>query len=256
MNATLVTRTIFAAAVLLSAHAATAQTTITAWNFTNNSIGTSTSPITSTGSGTASTLGMINSYTGGSAANTSDISDIELGVAGSQDWRVRGSGNGWNSAAAEYTQGVQFSESTVGYSNINFTYDWNTTTKGIRDLQEQYTVDGINWINVNPLQVSNTTQTYMTGIDINFAALGITNVNNDANFGVRLVSAYDPTFGAGTSYTQAGTPTSVMSNTNGNWRFDNISVSGSIISAVPEPGSYAMMLAGLSLLAFMKRRKQ
>ena len=232
---------------------AAAQTTVTAWNFNNLPVATNTSPAASTGSGTASTLGMVNTYTGGSAANTSDTSNIYLGADGTNDWRLTGSGNGWNSAAAQYTQGAQFMTSTVGYNNVAFTYDWDTTTKGIRDLQAQFTTDGVSWTNIGSLQVSNTTQAYMTGLSINFA--GITSVNNDANFGVRLVAAYDPTYKNTNTYTQAGTPTSAMSNTAGNWRFDNIAFTGVAIAAVPEPESYAMLLAGLGLVALVARRR-
>ena len=258
MKTTFALRALFTAATFLIATAASAQTTITAWNFNNLSVGTNIDPAASTGTGTASSVGMINSYTGGSAANTTDISDIVVGVDGSNDWRVRGNGNGWNTAAPEYTQGAQFMESTAGYNNIVFTYDWDTTKFGVRDLQAQYTSDGVHWTNVGALQVANSTSStpFTTGITLNFAALGITSVNNDANFGVRLVSAFDPSYGAGTSYTEATAPTTVISNTGGNWRFDNIAVSGIAVAAVPEPQTYAMLLAGLLMLAFMTRRRQ
>lgn len=244
---------IIIAGTLLASGLACAQTTVTAWNFNNLPVANNTSPATSTGTGSASTLGMVNAYAGGSAANTSDTSNIFLGADATNDWRLQGSGNGWNSAAAQYTQGAQFMASTVGYNNVAFTYDWNTTTKGIRDLQAQFTTDGVTWTNIGSLQVSNTTQAYMTGLTLNFA--GISSVNNDANFGVRLVSAYDPTYKTANTYTQAGTPASAMSNTAGNWRFDNVAVTGIAIAAVPEPESYAMMLAGLGLMAWVARRR-
>jgi hypothetical protein len=115
-------------------------------------------------------------------------------------WRVRGpranlgsgggvnNGNGWALQAPQYSQGVQFSASTVGYSNITFSFDWFTTTQGVNKLQEQYTVDGTTWININPLLTA-VSNGWLATQTINFS--GIPGVNNDANFGVRLVSAYD-----------------------------------------------------------------
>ena len=79
---------------------------------------------------------------------------------------------------------------------------------------------------------------YYPQIVINFAALGIHTVDNNPNFAVQLVSAYDPTFvGPGTpcpttpcTYTAAklsatGAPVQ-LNNNSGNWRFDEINVLG------------------------------
>src|SRR5579864_5252716 len=76
------------------------------------------------------------------------------GVANlSQIWRVRaqnaaGTANGWSSMAPIGTQGVMFSASTVGYTNITVSYDWYATNQGMAKQQLQYTTDGTTWHNV------------------------------------------------------------------------------------------------------------
>ena len=76
----------------------------------------------------------------------------------------------------------------------------------------------------------------MLGNTINLS--GISGANNDPNFGIRLVSAYDPT------YTGTGAPTYTAStltggnpvqynNKSGNWGFDNIQITGTQIPAAP-----------------------
>jgi hypothetical protein len=227
--------------------------TITRWDFNNLPIAINNSPAPSIGSGTASGLGMTNNYTFTSPTVTGSVNtDDVLALTGSSDpsasnnaWRIRGSnpGNGWNTAAPQYTQGAEFDASTVGFHNIVFQYDWFSTNQGVRDLQAQYTVDGSTWINVGPLQIA-TPNGYNNQITINFPALGIRTVENNPSFGVRLVSAYDPTYtGAGApTYTSAtlnanGTP-AVYNNSSGNWRFDEVNVLGSTSSstpAIPDP---------------------
>ena len=158
------------------------------------------SPTPNIGSGTATPLGMTNSYSGTvdctSGCNYTGSKDSEdiTGTNGgtNQDpnamaWRVRGtdkvnggkSGPGWNTQAPQLTQGVQFSVNTTGFYNIVFEYDWYTTAQAIRDLQAQYTTDGSTWINVGPVNVAPAGGGYYPQIVINFPALGITAVNNN-----------------------------------------------------------------------------
>jgi hypothetical protein len=238
---------------------------ITQWNFALSPSGM-THPLPNIGSGTANPLGMVNSYSGTvncspasscnftGSVNSEDITGTTGGTNQSysaEAWRVRGSdkntggttGDGWNTQAPQYTQGAQFNVSTVGYSNIVFEYDWYTTKDGVRDLQAQYSTN-VNattptWTSVGPMYVApGGGAAYYPQIVINFAALGITAVNNQPNFGVRLVSVYDPTFvGPGTpcpttpcTYTEAtlgstGVPQQIDNNS-GNWRFDEINVLG------------------------------
>ncbi len=173
---------------------------ITQWNF-EYTTGSANSPTPNIGAGTATPLGMTNNYANAAndytgSTNKDDITGTNGGT--NQDpnamaWRIRGttknnggkSGPGWNTLAPQYTQGAQFSVSTLGYYNIIFEYDWYTTAQAIRDLQAQYTVDGSTWINVGPMYVAPAGGGFFPQIVINFPALGISAVNNNPNFGVR-----------------------------------------------------------------------
>jgi hypothetical protein len=235
---------------------------ITQWNMASAG-GTNTHPTPNTGSGTANPLGMKNSYSlncGSGCSFTGSVNSEDLTATpggtnqsySAKAWRIRGtgnnnggtSGNGWSTQAPQYTQGAQFLVNTTGYHNIAFEYDWYVTAQGARNLQAQYTTDGTTWTNVGPLYVGPAGgDAYYPQIEINFAALGIHTVDNNPNFGVQLVSAYDPTFvGPGTpctiptvnpapcTYTaaklsSAGAPVQ-LNNTSGNWRFDEINVLG------------------------------
>ena len=129
--------------------------------------GTPNSPAPTWGSGTAITLGMTNPYNGGSIAgddfpSTNGTADPSYGET---LWRVRAtsplangmnnvlpsgnvSTNGWalfnissptaHDGAPQYSQGVELDTSTVGYSNVGFSFDWYSTTQGVRDMQFQY----------------------------------------------------------------------------------------------------------------------
>jgi hypothetical protein len=240
----------------------------TSWNFNNDSNTSVTfnnisgspkfkinnSPAPSVGIGTAIPLGMTNNYTFTTSPVTvgsnagSDITTTEGSTDPNSDftsnsWRVRGlnnaagpagTGNGWNTAAPQYTQGVEFDVPTTGRYHVVFQYDWYVTAQGFRDLQAQYNTNISNpngWTNVGPIQVTPDGGGFVNQITIDFTALGITGVDNNANFGVRLVGAYDPTYtGPGApTYTAAsltnGQPV-VYNNNSGNWRFDEVNFFG------------------------------
>jgi hypothetical protein len=234
--------------------------TIAAWNFTSTVAAPDNSPAPTTGSGTATSLGFTNTYTyAGTTATNSVTNDDITSVTPEDVWRVRGhyvatgiapnvgtptgSGNvnGWNTQAPEYSQGVEFDVDTTGYQSINVSFDWEATAQGVRNLQEQYNLNTANsagWTNINSVLTAPSGGGYLTGNSINLAS--ITGANNDAAFGVRMVSAYDPTYtGTGApTYTAATLNTSTglaqpINNSSGNWGFGNIMVVGSQIPMAP-----------------------
>src|SRR5579864_4490640 len=157
-------------AALIAASLSVAQAdVITAWTFENSALALTNSPAPSTGSGTATSIGM-DKYATPNIGVTSD--DVIAGTAGdtgvngasnlTQIWRVRaqagagGAANGWSSTAPIGAQGAMFAASTVGYTNIAVSFDWYATNQGEAKLQVQYTTDGSTWHNV-PLTLGSAT---------------------------------------------------------------------------------------------------
>jgi hypothetical protein len=230
----------------------TPSTTITQWAFSGSSVVTNSQngstqnslavvPPT-TGTGTLITLGMYNTYNGGNTASDDVISTAGTVTSSYSEYllRVRGaSHNGWAThaaGAAQYTQGIEADASTVGFSNVTFSFDWYSTTQGIRDLQFQYNLNVTNasgWTNYGG---TSPTGTYIATPNDYYNASsppgtitvdmsGIAGANNDANFGVRLVSAYDSTGNVPNDYASATLSsglTVIYNNNSGNWRFGNL----------------------------------
>ncbi|HTB15772.1 MAG TPA: hypothetical protein VK752_29585 [Bryobacteraceae bacterium] len=228
---------------------------ITAWTFENNAIALNNSPAPSTGSGTASSLGMATYATPNIGVTTDDVlagSTGDTGVNGVADltqvWRIRaqagtaGAANGWSSAAPIGTQGAMFAASTVGYTNITVSFDWYATNQGEANLQFLYTTDGTTWHNA-PLNLSgsdaglalmnNTTsantvkgsyvsitggagQGWFTGLT---AIISDPNAANNPKFAVQMVNA-------STGADCIGASGTALNNNSGNWRFDNVAISG------------------------------
>jgi uncharacterized protein (TIGR03437 family) len=263
------TKTIVSIAALIAASLPVAQAgVITAWTFENNAQAVNNSPAPSTGSGTASSMGM-DKYATPNIGVTTD--DVLAGVAGdtgvngasntTQIWRVRaqaspaGAANGWSSTAPIGTQGAMFAASTVGYSNITVSFDWYATNQGEAKLQLEYTTDGATWKNValNPGSASgialmnNSTSTntvngwyvaitggagqgWFPGVT---ATISDPNAANNPKFAIQIVNAAtgaDNTSASGTA----------LNNNSGNWRFDNVTISGQSTFTGFTPGNLVL----------------
>jgi hypothetical protein len=269
----------------LLAAAETQAQVITAWSFENNAVAVNNNPAPSIGSGTASSVGM-NLYPTPNIGVTTD--DVLLGKAAdtgangvanlTQTWRVRaqaganGAANGWSSLAPIGTQGAVFAASTAGYNSINVSFDWYATTQGEANMQLEYTTDGVSWHNValtlggsdaglavlnNTLSLNTVVGSYVSdNLLLNGASAGqnwftgltasITDpaAANNPNFAIEMVNA-------STGADNVSAQGAALNNNSGNWRFDNIQISG--VAAAPEPSTLA--LAGLGLTALFGFRR-
>lgn len=283
----LLQQTIALLALGVAGTAAHAASIITDWNFgavaTTNPDNT---PAPITGSGTASSLGMTNNYTyttSGTVTGTGSVTldDVTNDGATSKQtgsslgngnvWRIRGqagtgttgtTNNGWNNSAPEYSQGAQFNVSTAGYSGISLSFNWAATTQGIANLQVQYTTNGSTWTNVGQVFTATVDNGTPGTAGYGFATdtvdlSSITAVGNDANFGVRLVSAYNSTLGneyASASSVLAGAPAQ-YNNNSGNWRIADVQIDGTA-APVPLPAAAWFLVSGLGgMVGFGRRRK-
>ena len=277
--------------VLLASHAP-AQT-ITEWNFNNYTPSTKTtldvvtSPTPTTGSGTATSLGMNNNYNSSlgqpASVDTSDMtngtpqsSDPVTPITANNEWRIRGgtgttspggstsASNGWSSFAPIASQGAQFLTSTLGYTGVQVSFDWSPTGSGEQNLQVMYTLNGSTYVNVPAaLFTLPSTVTSMTNAtNTNIVVGGYIQTTNSASFNngikVNLSSiagaSNNPNFGielvnAATGAADTDTTGAALNNTSGNWRFDEVT-----ISSIPEPSAYAALLSGAAVLGWMVRR--
>ncbi len=123
----------------------------------------------------ATSLGMTNTYTDGTKTGAVTLDDVTNdGATATQTgstlgngnvWRIRGQnpGNGWNTAAPQYSQGTEFDVSTVGFTGIGLSFNWAATAQGVQNLQVQYNTNVNNasgWTNVGPLLVDHGRQQF------------------------------------------------------------------------------------------------
>lgn len=261
----------------IGAHSASA-VVITQYSFTASSPTPSPTQVATTGTGTATALGMTNSYTyaNGEGPGSVDGSNI-TSTAGTanpsfseETWRIVGNSNkanagagmanGWNNSAPNYTQGAEFGASTVGYTPTQLTFDWYCTTQGVANLQVQYSLDGVTWTNLGSDLIATPNDYYgaAAGSPTNTISLASlpAGATNDPTFAIQLVSvrpvSTDPNYLGATDTNYAAASGGDYNNNSGNWRFDNVTISG---NAVPEPASAAMLGLGVAGILVRRRRQ-
>ena len=244
-----------ASVLLASLSGSKAATTLAAWTFDNVAIGASSSPAASAGSGTASAIGL------GSIPNVQSLAGSSSG--GANSWQL----SGWSDSAAIGAQGAQFAASTVGYYQIQVSFDVYATVNAEASLQVQYTTEGSIWHNATITSVGTsgviasntvTTNSLVVGSyviltnngtagwdnQITVDLSGISGVDNAAGFAIRIVNASTGTNcldTTGAVYGNVGTWTldnvvvqGVSFDTVANWTFDNDFVKNAIINS-PNP---------------------
>ncbi|MES2438632.1 MAG: PEP-CTERM sorting domain-containing protein [Verrucomicrobiota bacterium] len=218
--------------------------TISQWNF--NSTTDDLTPGTgssapSTGTGTAATLSSTTPSfsSGGANGGSSDPNTTDDSGWGITSFPA--------ATSSDLTAGVQFLIDTTGYDSITVGYDIRHSNSASRYEAVQYTLNGSTWTTAS-FFAGAAGDTWFNNRSIDLSA--ISGASNNPNFGFRIVSAFESTAtGSGAaSYIASNTGSAYA--TTGTWRFDMVTVSGTVI---PEPAS--ALLGSLGVLALLRRRR-
>lgn len=223
-----------------------AQVDIARWDFETGSplAGGNATPSPTTGVGTAQKVG---SMSGEGVATGTINSCTGSNSTGTQAWQISTANPGTLESS-----GVEFKSSTVGFENIQFTWDQRFSNASTRTIRVQYTTDGTTWINFtltssnfisgcsnrsaidngkidvgNPITINAGDAWSRRTVDFS----SISAANDNPNFGVRLLASH---YDATNQFKQAQNyNTTVISGTFGTWRFDNVAFRGMAIIVNP-----------------------
>ncbi len=236
-----------------------AQTTLASWNFNQFSVGPNSSPAPTVGIGSASA---VNTYNSISSPNVESLPGSSSGRLNA--WQILGASSSWSTAAPIGSQGAQFKASTFGYYRVMLSFDINATSDAPANMQVQYTTDGTFWWNatnvtvggsavvVTNLTTANGTNATEVGTYVTLASgwnnqitvdlSGLSGVDNNANFAVRIVNA-------STGTNNVDTTGAVYNNTSGNWAFNNVSIQGVSIDTLVDWTFASYGTGGINLRA-------
>lgn len=237
-------RSIALAALLAATFSAQADT-VALWDFNTYSCSsscTTTPKATQTANG--GSLSTVGGVTFSSAAGSGTGSAFNTTT-----YAAQGAGN--------LTRGIQFMIDTSGYTDLVLTFAQRNSNTASAWTMLQYTVDGSSWVNATTFQMpAASATTFVNGLTYDFTS--IVGANDNANFGIRFLTTFAP----GTS-AYAPTAAGQTYATSGTIRYDNVLLSGDALpdvpvdpAPIPEPQTYALMLAGLAAVGLMARRRR
>jgi PEP-CTERM motif len=223
-------KTLLSVAALLAATQAQALV-ITQWNFNASTL------TASTGTGAASYVGgtTLNGFNAGSPGDTAST-DFAWGIT---TFAAQGTG--------DKQRGAQFAFSTVGFNNLMFAFEQRHSNTAARESIVQVSVDnGGSFVDAQTF-TANAGDTWFTrSVDLSSFA----GASNNANLLIRVVASFT---GESTQYDASRTTSTY--GTSSTYRFDMVTLSGDV-APIPEPGTYALMLAGLGAVGFLARRRR
>jgi hypothetical protein len=230
---TLAIGSLFSAIALTTLSTAAQSATITQWNFNASNL------TPNIGAGTASLVGGTTSPGFNSGAGSSDPAASNVGWQ-TTTYPAQG--------AANKTAGVQFNVSTLGFQNIIISFDQRHSNSSAKDVVFQYTTNGSTFIDFANFSAT-AGDTWFNNRTADLSS--IAGVNDNANFGFRIVSAFNPS----TSVYEPSdsVPPITAYNTTGTARFDMVTVQG---EPVPEPTTIATGLLAVGAGRMIQRKRQ
>ncbi|MFN7141655.1 MAG: endonuclease/exonuclease/phosphatase family protein, partial [Limisphaerales bacterium] len=189
---------------------------ITHWNFNspvpdgNENTGTYLPKI---GTGTALPIGTVtDTFTAGTGSSDTWADNSNLRLV---NWPAQGTGN--------KTSGVEFRVSTAGHRNIRLEWDQRASNTASRYARLQYTLNGTQFFDHDVITtVAEKFITFRSDLS------GITGVNDNPNFAIRIVIEFESTAtGSGLNgYVAANSPDSNYGAAGSTHRFDMVTVFG------------------------------
>jgi hypothetical protein len=162
------------------------------------------------------------------AAGTTN--NVRLGDLAGQALSLQGGTGNTNNG-----RNMTFSVSTLGFTNIVFSFATQGTSTGFTSNQFQYSLDGITFTDFGSPYVP---ATAFGAVPVVFTLSSIAGLNNNPNAAFRIV------FNGATSST-------------GNNRIDNIVVEGTATTTtIPEPTTAVLLFTGLSGLIGLRRKRR
>ncbi|MBX2929629.1 MAG: DUF3616 domain-containing protein [Saprospiraceae bacterium] len=198
---------------------------ITQWNFNSVPADASTSTGSTAPNVGAGTVSLAGGTTATFASGTANGGSTDPALMDNTGYNITAFAA---QSTGDRSRGIQFLLSTVGYNNIQVSWDQRHSNTAPRHVQLQYTADGgITWTDAGALFEGTAGDMWFNGRSVDLSAIPA--AGNNANFGIRIVAAFDPA--SGTSYTASNTSSSYA--TSGTWRFDMVTISG---TPLPAPG--------------------